>query len=90
MVYIEITLLSCLLGYFISQDRLFKPLREKITKQNRTLGELVSCPKCLSFWFWLFVFSFYQINKAVLLLIYPLMSAICAYIIFLIVEKLKN
>lgn len=90
MIYLKLTILSALLGYFLSQDRLFKPIRERITRYNRKIGELVSCPKCLSFWMFVLIFFMYQFNKAIVVLIYPLLTSLCAYIVYLVVEKLKN
>ena len=47
---VKFVIVCSLIGYFLTNERLFKPLREWASKKSRELGKFVSCPKCVTFW----------------------------------------
>lgn len=52
---IIITLLASIgLTFIITQSFLFKGIRKSVCEANKTLGKLVSCSQCASFWLTLF------------------------------------
>lgn len=49
--YIVITLLASIgLTFIITQSFLFKGIRKRVCEANRTLGKMISCSQCFSFW----------------------------------------
>ena len=54
----DLTLATLIIWTFISfgitlsitRGAIFRPLRERVLKLNATLGQLISCPMCFSFW----------------------------------------
>jgi hypothetical protein len=53
MLVIQTVYLSLAVGAMsmtIAKARVFRPLRELITRRSEKLGELISCPYCTSHW----------------------------------------
>jgi len=90
MLQVQIIILSALLGYFVSDSRFFKPLREFASRKNKELGKLVSCPKCITFWIWILVFAICQYNLLILALILPLTASVLANVIYLFFNRLEE
>jgi len=47
---IELLLPKIGLTFLLTQAKIFKPLREQLTRFDVKIGELVSCEQCLSVW----------------------------------------
>jgi len=57
---------SCLVAfiiYVIALSSLFERFRMHITNKSNFLGELVSCPFCLSFWVGIVIVVLYEIHN---------------------------
>jgi hypothetical protein len=87
---VKFILMCAISGYFIANERLFKPLRECVTKKNKEAGRFLSCEKCVTFWFTaISIIPCYYFPLIVVFLYPVVMAAFIAGLIGLIFEKLK-
>lgn len=74
----------------ITEGWIFKPLRKRLIRFNKTLGKLFSCPLCLGWWVGLILYSVMYNRFGLENIYYAFSSSSVCYLFYCVLEFLNK